>query len=144
MCLLLVNDQHNTWMGQTSGLRKHFFAVPAQGPAHPQQLQNWPDNLQHASIHYQLPPAACRKAQLQLPSFTFLMFMVQCSLHQLPAGRPNCTNFPFPWCSWCFRVADYSWPVAMADCCSCPSPCCLLKPLIECMVDTARSTLLVM
>ena len=52
-------------------VEKGVVAVPAQGPAHPQQLQDWPDNLQHASLHYQLPPAACRKAQLQLLSFTF-------------------------------------------------------------------------
>ena len=26
-------------------------ALPAQDPAHPQQLQEWPDNLQHTSLH---------------------------------------------------------------------------------------------
>ena len=31
-------------------------AVPAQGPAHQEQLIDWPDNLQHASMQFQLLP----------------------------------------------------------------------------------------
>ena len=77
LCLLII---------VMTRVEKGVIAVPAQGPAHPQQLQEWHYNLQHASLHYQLSPAACRKAQLY---------------------------FHCVW--WCFRVADYSWPVAMAD-----------------------------
>ena len=44
---------------------KGVVAVPSQGPAHPQQLQDWPEYLQ------------------QLPSTT--------SFHQLPARRPSST-----------------------------------------------------
>ena len=32
------------------------------------------------------------------------------------------TFFHFLCCSLCFRVADYSRPVAITDCCCCPSP----------------------
>ena len=77
----------NLWMTR---VEKKAVAILSQGPAHLQHLPDWPDNLQHASLHYQLPPAACRKAQLY---------------------------FHCLW--WCFRVADHSWPVAMADCCLC-------------------------
>ena len=31
-------------------------ALPVQGPAHQHQLQDQPDNLQHASLHSQIPP----------------------------------------------------------------------------------------
>ena len=37
-------------------IEKGVVAVPAQDPAHPQQLQDWPDNLQHASLHSQMLP----------------------------------------------------------------------------------------
>ena len=89
--LMYVHVQY-AYTCEWPGLRKGVVAVPSQGPAHTQQLQDWPDYLQHASLHYQLPPAACRKAQ------------------------------PYFHCLWlCFRVADHSWPVAMADCCICPT-----------------------
>ena len=39
------------------------------------------------------------------------------SFHQLPAGRPSSSLFVMV-----FRVADHSWPVAMADCCMCTTP----------------------
>ena len=61
----------------------------------------------------------------------------------LQEGPTSTPFFHFLCCSWCFIVADYSRPVAMTDCCCCPSPywphkivqqsTCLLKPLIECM-----------
>ena len=105
--------------GPSATVEEGVVAVPAQGPDHPQEL------------------LCC------LPSPATAPASVQCSLQQLPAGRPSCF-FHFLWCSWCFRVADYSRPVAKADCCCCPSPCWpqqivqqstgLLKPLIEWMV----------
>ena len=55
-------------------VEKGVVAVPAQGPAHPQQLQDWPDDLQHASLHYQLPAGR--------PSSTSLFVMV------FQGGRP--------------------------------------------------------
>ena len=71
---------------------------------------------------------------------------VRCGLHQLPSERPNFNpSFRFLYCSWCFREADCSRPVTMADCCCFLSPCWshkilqqstgLLKPLIKCMVS---------
>ena len=148
MCtvLILVNDQDSTWMAQVSGLRKHL--LPSQPKA---QLTHSSSRtglttssmLSFTTSFHQLPAGrpSC-SSHLSL----FVLFMVQCSLHQLPARRPNCKIFHFLGCSWCFRVADYSWPVAMADCCWCPSPCShakivqqstgLLKPLIECIVCT--------
>ena len=35
---------------------KGVVAVPAQGPAHLQQLQDWPDSLWHAFLHDELFP----------------------------------------------------------------------------------------
>ena len=62
----------------------------------------------------------------------------------LQEGPTSTPFFHFQCCSWCGRVADYSRPVAMTDCCCCLSPYWphkivqqstgLLKPLIECMV----------
>ena len=74
-------------------VEKGVVAVPSQSPDHPLQLQNWQDNLPHGSLQYQLPPSACRKAQLE---------------------------FHCLW--WCLRLSDHFWPVSMADCCLCTTP----------------------
>ena len=69
----------------------------------------------------------------------------QCSLHQLPAGRPNFNPLlSLSILFMVFRIADCSRPVTMADYCWCPGACWphtivhqstgLFKPLIECMV----------
>ena len=62
----------------------------------------------------------------------------------LQEGPTSTPLFHVLCCSLHFRVADYSRPVAMTNCCCCPSPYWphkivqqstgLLKPLIECMV----------
>ena len=117
----LVNDQDSTWMAQVSGLKKELL------PSLPKA------QLTHRSSSGVYQP------QLQ-PQPVSSAASTSC-LQEGPAATPF---FHFLWCSWCFREADYSRPVAMADCCCCPSPCWphkivqqstgLLKPLIGCMV----------
>ena len=84
--------------------------VPAQGQAHPKQLS--PSSL--ASL------ASCWGLLWCLPAPAAAPATAPASVHCSPATTPF---FHFLWCSWCFREADFSRPVAMADCCCCPSPC---------------------
>ena len=101
-------------------------AVPAQGQAHPHQLT--PSSLASLAPCWEPQPVSSAAS-------------ISC-LQEGPAVTPF---FHFLWRPWCFREADYSRLVAMADCfCCCPSPCWPhqsewkstgpLKPLIEFMV----------
>ena len=101
-------------------------AVPAQGQAHPHQLT--PSSLASLAPCWEPQPVSSAAS-------------ISC-LQEGPAVTPF---FYFLWRPWCFREADYSRLVAMADCfCCCPSPCWPhqsvwqstgpLKPLIEFMV----------
>ena len=43
----------NTYQKQSARHSSSYFVNMAQGPAHPQQLQDWPDALQQAALHCQ-------------------------------------------------------------------------------------------
>ena len=102
-------------------------AVLAQGQAHPHQLT--PSSLASLAPCWELQPVSSAA-----------------SISCLQEGQAVTPFFHFLWRPWCFREADYSRLVAMADCfCCCPSPCWPhqsvwkstgpLKPLIEFMVS---------
>ena len=134
MCMCNVYDQYFTCMAQVSELSCGCCPCPRPGspsatitflPCLPGTMLRAPlvsasPTCSPSQCPVQPPPAACKKAQLQTPFFQFLC------------------------CPLCFRVADYSRPVAMTDCCCCPSPYWpykivqqstgLIKPLIECIV----------
>ena len=84
-------------------------ALPAQGQAHPQQLS--PSSLGCLAPCWELPWC------LQ-PHPVSSAASTSC----LQEDPTSTTFFHFICCSLCFRVADYSRPVAMTDCWCCPGP----------------------
>ena len=71
------------------------------------------------------------------------------SISCLQEGPDKAPFFHLLWYIWCLRVADHSWPVAMAHYCWCSSPWWpqqvvqqstgLLKPLVQCQCQGAFS-----
>ena len=129
-----VYDQYCTWMAQVSGLS--CGCCPCPRPSSPPSTYPFLPSLPGTMLR---APAS-----------------VQCSLHQLPAGRPSCNSFlPLSMKAMVFQRGRHSRLVAMADCfCCCPSPCWPhksvwqstgpLKPLIEFMVLGIISCFLLM
>ena len=104
-------------------------ALPAQGQAHPQQQQHLPPLP--AWHHVESSSGVCQPQPVSSAA----------SNSCLQEGPTSTPFFHYICCSWCSRVADYSWPVAMTDCPSHYWPhrivqqsTGLLKSLIECMV----------
>ena len=115
----------------------------------PAWVELWLLSLPQARLtpsNYHLPPLPAwhhveSSSSVCQPQPVFSAASTSC-LQEGPTPNPF---FHFLCCSWCFKVADYSRPVAMTDCCCCPSPYWphkivqqstgLLKPLIECMVS---------
>ena len=73
MCICNVHrlghDQDSTWMTQLSGLRKELLLSLPKAQLTQAPLVSASPSPSQCSV--QPPPAACRKAQLQPPSFTF-------------------------------------------------------------------------
>ena len=92
----LVNDQDSAWMAQVSASKNKLLL--SQAKAH----------LTHRSSSGVCQPQPVSSAA---------------STSCLQEDPTSTTFFHFLCCSLCFRVADYSRPVAMTDCCCCPSPC---------------------
>ena len=96
MCMFNVYDQYCTWMAQVSGLSCGCCPCPRPGS-----------------------PSASITLLPCLPGTMLRAPLVSAS----PSCNPSqCPFFHFLCCSLCFRVANYSQPVAMTDCCCCPSP----------------------
>ena len=135
MCMCNVYDQYCTCMAQVSGLSCGCCPCPRLGSP-PASNYLLPPFL--AWHHVESSSGVCQP-QLQ-PQPLSSAASTSC-LQEGPTLTPF---FHFLCCSWCGRVADYSRPVAMTDCCCCPSPFWphkivhqstgLLKPLIECRV----------
>ena len=132
MCMCNVYDQYCTGMAQVSGLS--CGCCPCRRPGSPSATITF--HPLPAWHHIESSSGVCQP-QLQ-PQPVSSAASTSC----LQEGPNSTPFFHFLCCSWCFRVADYSRPVAMTDCC-CPSPYWphkiveqstgLLKPLIECM-----------
>ena len=135
MCMCKVYDHYFTCMAQVSGLSCGCCPCPRAGSP------SATITFLPCRHHVESSSGVCQP-QLQ-PQPVSSAASTSC----LQEGPTSNTFFHFLCCSLCFRVEDYSRPVAMTDCCCCcPSPYWphkivqqstgLLKPLIECMVHS--------